>query len=444
MTSGSALGETLQDAVSHMLRTNPKVREVSFKRLARDQEVVKAKARYYPSLDLYMGKSLVERHRPTHYKVDSSQSTITLHQNVFEFFGTTYEVLRNKERVNSSAYELQAESEDIALQACRVYLDVLRKIELYDLAKENLTTHQQIYDQMKLRSQSGVDSKADLDQVVGRLALAQSNIAVTMANVADAKTDYLRVIGRMPEDLKRPDAVDVLIPKSQEEAEELAAKQRPRLKSAMADLRARKHQYRTAKSQFYPVIDLAVDYSWEDDVSEPGNVEEFRATGSISYNIFRGLWNQGRLKETKYLIAEANEILKNAMRETIQSIRLSWEAYKTARERVTHLEEYVNSTGLTVEAFGKQWMIGRRTMFDVLDTRAEYINAKSDLVEAVYDKMYSEYRILNGIGTLVHSLDLKWPAESRVEEAKVSGVDPGEKESAYMKALYKSINYPVD
>ena len=55
-------------------------------------------------------------------------------------------------------------------------------------------------------------------------------------------------------------------------------------------------------------------------------------------------------------------------------------------------------------------------MFDVLDTQAEYINAKSDLVTAQYDKTYSEYRVLSGMGNLVHTLGLEWPDESLVDE----------------------------
>jgi outer membrane protein, adhesin transport system len=54
-------------------------------------------------------------------------------------------------------------------------------------------------------------------------------------------------------------------------------------------------------------------------------------------------------------------------------------------------------------------------MFDLLDTQAEYITAKSSLVSARYDKMFAEYRVLSGMGKLVETLGLKWPEESRVE-----------------------------
>jgi len=91
-------------------------------------------------------------------------------------------------------------------------------------------------------------------------------------------------------------------------------------------------------------------------------------------------------------------------------------AYQSAQNRITFLQDYVKATGATAEAFSKQWNIGRRTMFDVLDIEAELINAKIDLVNAQYDKTYAQYRLLSGIGQLVHTLGLQWPEESTVKE----------------------------
>ena len=81
-------------------------------------------------------------------------------------------------------------------------------------------------------------------------------------------------------------------------------------------------------------------------------------------------------------------------------------------------------------AFQKQWNIGRRTMFDVLDIEAELINAKRDLVNANYDRMYSQYRVLTGLGQLVQTLGLKWPEESLVEKKKEEAPEETPKEEA--------------
>jgi adhesin transport system outer membrane protein len=419
--SGSAWGETLQGAVKHMLQTNPEIKAASYNRLARDQEVIQAQGGYYPTLDAYHSSGIDYQ---KDYLISGTEKTrpkstaISLRQNLFQFGVTDSEVSRLEARVRSQAYLLQGTSENLSLQASRVYLNVLRNLELHELAKENLLNHERIHDQMKLRSTSGVDRTADLDQVSGRLALAQSNMVVTQTNIEDAKTDYLALIGRLPEDLTKPSPVDADIPVSMEEAERLALKNYPIIKSAQADLEAREAQYEVARRINYPKLDAAVDYKWETDVQYPHRTEDFIATAIVSFNIFNGFRNKARIEETLQAVNEAKEILNNTKRQSVQSVRLSWEAYKTANDRVTYLEEYVKATGLTTEAFGKQWTIGRRTMFDVLDTQAEYINAKSDLVRAKFDKMYAEYRVLSGIGNMVKALRLQWPAETRLDYSK--------------------------
>jgi adhesin transport system outer membrane protein len=419
---GNLQAETLQDAVHYMLQTNPEIRAVSWNRLARDEEVKQAQSGYWPTLDISYSTGLINRDHPnddpTLPALDTHpESTIlSLRQNIFQGFQTKNEVKRQKYRVNSAAYRLQGTSENIALQTSQVYLNVLRQLEILDLAKENVTTHQRIFDQIKLRSESGLDRKADLDQVMGRLALAESDVVVTEANVADAKTDYQFTVGRMPEYLIEPYSVDSIMPASLNEAEQLAQANYPILKSAQSDVNAREAQNVVAKGNYYPKLDIAVDQKWQEDVDVDGYQEDLSAAAVVRFNIFNGWKDKARIAETRKLICEAREIRNNTQRQIVESIRLSWVAYQSSLSKITFLENYVKSTSITAESFSKQWNIGRRTMFDVLDIEAELINAKIDLVNAKYDKLYAQYRVLSGIGQLVHSLGLQWPLESQVEE----------------------------
>lgn len=412
--AGVAKGETLQDAVKFMLQSNPEVRAQSYNRLARDKEVRQAKAGYLPTIDVSVTAGLDRQHEPAFNTGWPASSTISVRQNVFRFFGTQAEVERQEARVRSQAYQLHGTTENKALLASKTYLDVLRNKELLELAQENLTNHRRILDQVKLRSESGVDRRADFDQVMGRTALAQSNVVAAQTNLADSATEYLAVIGHLPGELTRPEPIGAALPKSIEEAEQLAVKSNPTLKSAKADLEARHAQHEAAKSQLYPVLDVALDYKWQKDVDIVGRKEDFLATATVSFNIFNGGWNKARLGQTAYEIHEAEEISENTKRQTIQSIRLSWEANKAAKERLVFLGDYVKASGQTADAFSAQWNIGRRSMFDLLDTQAEYINAKASVVNAKYDKMYSEYRLLNGMSQLIPYLGLQLPAQSLV------------------------------
>ncbi len=410
-------GETISEAVDQVIQTNPRVRAQVHNRLARDQEVVQARAGYYPSLDVDAAAGFAEDSKPVDQSRDPYEATIGLRQNLFRGFADQGEIARQEARVKSSAYLLQGTSEDLALNASRVYINVLRKQELKNIADENLEIHLRIADQIRLRSDSGVGSQADTEQIQGRLALAQSNVVIAETNLLDAQTEYLAVVGHLPMDLTRPASPDSLMPDSLEDATLQAISANPILKSAMADLEARQQQYEVAKAPYYPILDIELDQHWEDDLDRIDSEREyFSALGRVRYNLFNGWRDQGRKAETLELVSEAREIKNNTERQVVESMRLSWMAYMSVLDRIDYLRNYITSSNATAEAYAKQFDIGKRSLLDVLDAEAEAINARVDLVDAEADGLYAQYRILNATGSLVEAFGLQWPEEALVDD----------------------------
>ena len=61
---GYAKAETLQDAVQHMLQTNPEIRAIGYNRLARDQEITQARSGYLPVIDVSYGAGIEDQSHP--------------------------------------------------------------------------------------------------------------------------------------------------------------------------------------------------------------------------------------------------------------------------------------------------------------------------------------------------------------------------------------------
>lgn len=404
-------GETLQDVVKSVLQNNPDITSVAYSRLARDQELKQAMADFFPTIDSSLSRGYVNQDNPYREHIRPGEANVSLRQNLFRGGASLSETNRQKARVASEAYRLQGVSENTTLLVCRVYLNYLRATEQNDLAKENVLMHERFFDQIKLRSEAGVDRGVDLEQITARLSLAKSNLVVTQANVENARTDYQAVVGYVPVNLVKPQPSFAEIPASMPEAEKIALENHPTLKSAKADLDARKHQHTTARALVYPKLDVSAGYTWSSEASGPlAGIDHyqdyFQANATLTFNIFNGFTNKARIKETLYLINEGEEIARKTEQQVIQSVRLSYEAYMADQRRIKMLEQYVASTGKTADAYISQWSIGRRTLFDVLDSSAEKITAKSDLINAQYDKMYDSYRVYNGLGRLVHTLGL--------------------------------------
>lgn len=416
--SAQSQGETISEAVDQVIQTNPQVQSQIHNRLARDQEVVQARAGYYPTLDGYLAGGYADYNKPIEDELDPFEAGFNLRQNVFRGFADQGEIARQRARVDSSAYLLQGTSEDLALATARVYINVLRKQELKEIADENLEIHLRIADQIKLRSDSGVSSQADTDQIQGRLALAQSNVVIADTNLQDAMTEYLAVVGHLPMDLTQPLPPNNKMFDSLEDATLAAMAANPILKSAAADLEARQQQYEVAKAPFYPILDIELDQRWDEDISVStvtGEREWFQALGRVRYNFFNGFRDQGRKAETLEQVSEAREIKNNTERQVVESMRLSWMAYMSVLDRIDYLRNYMKSSRATAIAYAKQFDIGKRTLLDVLDAEAEAVNARADLVDAESDGLFAQYRILAATAQLVDSFGLAWPEEALVE-----------------------------
>lgn len=415
-----ASAQTLQEAVHQIIATNPDVRSMAHSRLARDEEVRQARSGYFPSVNFEAGTGRDYVDKPFDDDLSPQQVKIGVRQNLFAGLSTMNEVDRQKARVQSEAFVVRSTADNTALKAVNVYLEVLKNQAIVELAQENLTLHQRIADQIRLRSESGVDRLADMDQIQSRLNLAQANVVVAEQNLFDAQTNYNAVIGNPPAQLSQPDSPAPLLPASRDEAESMALANHPQLKSAVADLEARRKQDEVAKSPFMPIIDLEADKVWEEDTYlsdyyDGDKREDLRIFLRLRYNLFNGWKDEARKSETTHLINEAQEIRNHTHRQVVESTRLSWQAHEAAKKKISYLRQRMQFAASTASAYTKQWNIGQRTLLDVLDAEAERIDSARQLVTAEHDGLYAQYRILNSIGRLIPALDLRWPTEGSID-----------------------------
>ncbi|WNO10366.1 TolC family outer membrane protein [Teredinibacter sp. KSP-S5-2] len=404
---------TLEQVIAHTLETNPELQAAKNEKLSRIYEVKQARAGYLPSLSLDAGVGHETRTAPAtdNQENDATRTELGLRasQTIFDGFSTHQEVQRQKARVESASFNEMATGEHLALKTAEAYLSVLRQAKLLDLARESLWEHQNIYDQMKLRKDTGVGSKADLDQIAARLALANSNMVVSQNNLIDAQSNFYRLVGLYPnlENMQKPDLLPV-IPKNREEALALAVDGHPTLKVAAADVKAAVAQHKASKSAYWPRLNLEVDKRWDENIGTiEGEDEDFVVALRMSFDIYQGGKNRSKAKQTAYLLEEAKDIRNLSRRQVVESMSLSWNAYDALNTQLQYLQQHKNAAQSTKEAYAKQFNIGKRTLLDLLNTETEVVESKRAYTNAEYDLLFASYRILNAAGKLVNALQPK-------------------------------------
>jgi adhesin transport system outer membrane protein len=412
-----ASATTLEQAIQQALNTNPDIRIETNELLSRGEDVEQAKAGYLPKIDITAGygyeRSDNSSTRSSGYDsrdLTRKEAAINLQQMLFDGYATDSEVERHMARQSSASYRVAGVSQNKALETIEAYLDVLQLQELSALSVENLDSHKRIFEQVDLRSKAGIGRSSDLEQVRGRRASADASRLSDLANLKDAESTYLSIVGDLPRDLVAVSSLKNRLPSTLDEAVAIALKEHPTLLSAQADVRATLAQKEAAENSFYPRFDLEVGSTWGEDQNGVAGVDkDLTAMVRMRYNLFSGGKDRARQRQTAHLINEAKEVRNRTYRQVVESLRLSWTAYKVTQAQLISLKQHLISSQNTRDAYIKQFNIGKRTLIDLLNTENEVFEAKRAYVKANKDSLYAEYRILVGMGRLLSQMSVGVP-----------------------------------
>lgn len=414
-SSGPSYAVNLNEAVEQAITTNPQVLEQLNIKLSRDYEIRQAKAGYLPSIDLLAGygsettdnrvnRELSDNHSRS---MNRQQATLILRQMIFDGYETSSEVARQEYRSESANYELINLSQEISVAAIAAYINVLRTQKLVNYAEENVKVHEKIHDQVELRASSGADNQGSLSQIKGRLNLAYSNLEAEKNNLKDALTEYEKVIGGSPEEVLEEASFELELPADYQTALDQALEYHPAIKAAQTDIEERRMQQNTSKSNYYPELELELGSGWADNQDGTrGHDNNHYAMLNVRYNIYQGGADKARVTKDAYLIQEAQSKLDTTRRSVIKAVEIAWSAYQSSNRRLGFLENYVDSTIKTRDAYEQQFRFGERTLLDLLNTENEIFTAQSENIKNEYENIIAKYRVLDAMGTLLNDLQM--------------------------------------
>lgn len=423
LTGGVAHATTLEQAIKQTLTSHPQVSASANSRYSADQDLRAAQGGYLPSLDVTAGTGWEQTDNTSTRAADDhrrnlhrSESSINLTQNIFNGFGTTSEVARQRATVDSRAWSVMDTSENTALAAIQSYLDVLMRQQMVTLAEQNLKNHERVFDQIKLRTEQGVGREADYEQAEARLSQAQNNLLTEQTNLEDSIATYRSIVGAEPLDLSLP--VKLKAPASLEAARKSMLDNSPLLKQADADIEATHQQYEAAKSKFYPNVNVEVGRRMDNNVDGTrGHDQEWQAMVRMRYNVYNGGTDQATLSSYAYKMREAKDVKNNALRQLNQELRLAWNAYQNAERQLPIAKNYAERSQTVRSAYQEQFSMGDRTLLDMLDSENEVFTAQRRYVELQFLEMFNTYRINARTGELLKLMKIQAPSAAQPVEA---------------------------
>lgn len=387
-----------------------------------------ATAGYKPQVDLTLGVGREWKDYPgatpagSQTEYTRTGGSVTLTQMLFDGMFTRNEVKRLGYAKLVRYYELLEASENISLEAVKAYADVARRSELVEEARANFLEHKLTYVKLEDRVRAGRDTRVDLSQAYGRLALAESNLLTEVSNLHDVSARYLRIMGEKP-----PTKIAALseglklqgIPASATEAMRIGLPNSPTINAAYENVRSSQSNIESRKAAYWPRVDFRIRDSWGRNVDGvDGSRRDQVAEVVLNYNLYRGGYDKARERQAVEYRFQARDLQEKACRDVRQTLAIAFQDVVKINEQLGYLQTHQLSTEKVMQGYREQFYANKdRTLLDLLDTQNELFEANRAYINARYDEVIAQARTLASMGKLTAALGVARPDQPGLKEA---------------------------
>lgn len=395
--SVNMIAMTLEDVSKDVFNTNPEIKErlEHYRDTKHDYEI--SKSGFLPKIDFTAtaGKERYKNAQDVKTKMYTNTYGATLNQNIFNGFSNYYDLQAQKNRVLSSELYLKEKSDEILLAITQYYLNSMKKYQQLIIEKENVESHKKTYEKVKERKEVGYSTISELWQAESRYVLSQSNLVSSELAYQDSLANFAKIYGKdIPAKTLIKPEFKLQLPNTIEEALKIAMTSNATVSTEIINQNVVKNQYRGSYSSFYPKIDFDLSATKSENVSgTQGTLESYAGTFKLYYNLFSGFADYQKTRKYLSSVNSQAATMENTRLKVTEKLRLAWDSYTLLTRQLEFLKQHVDLSRKTVDAYNEEFLLGRRTIIDLLGAESEYNSAKREMVGTEYDLLLAKYRV---------------------------------------------------
>jgi outer membrane protein len=417
--ASAARGEALPDALAKAYQSNPQLNAERARQRATDENVPQALAGYRPQIVASLsGGLLAVRNLLPDNTVQSANLKpwtigVTVTQTLFNGFKTANSVRVAELQVQAGREALRNVGQGVLLDAVTAYTNVLANQSLVVAQRSNVAFLRETLGITQKRLNAGDVTPTDTAQAEARLNRGLADLNAAEVNLAISQATYAQVIGNPPAELRPAETVDRYLPRSRDNATDLAFKSHPAVLAASFDVDVASTTIRVAESSLLPTITLqgnAGHSSQSDPTLGTFRTDQASILGQMTAPIYDGGVGASQTRQAKELAAQSRLVLDQVRNQARTAAVGAWVANEGAKIAVAASESEVRAATVALQGVSKEAQGGQRTTVDVLNSQQDLISAKARLIGAQRDRVIASYTLLSAIGKLdVKTLALNTP-----------------------------------
>jgi len=335
-----------------------------------------------------------------------SDAGFTLRQLIYDFGAAKADIARSKSLVDAERLRLADQAEDIALRTANAYFNLLEQAELIALIDQVVADDNNFAKLVTLNERQGNGTVADVNRIKSKVIEVEAVRTDITTALRTAEDEFFRLTKLDPSQVRRSSPALPRIPSSYELALEAAKHSNPSLLAWSASGASIDYQLASQKAQQLPRVDLQGDglvkhYIGNQAASQ--GIVDSRLMVMVSYKLFDGgtmAAQVDRIREDK----KANDFRTLDEKEGIElNLKRFYQALSANRAKQMSAVQGTATAQKANTLYLEQFKAGKRTVFEVLDSRMVVFTMQKNAVNGKYEQLRAAYGILRNVGTLVET-----------------------------------------
>ncbi|GIL38369.1 TolC family outer membrane protein [Roseiterribacter gracilis] len=415
LVSIPASAETLQEALAMSYARNPDLDSARALLRATDELVPQAQAGWRPTVTLSANAQRSYTNEilggdATHQRFrfwNSGQSVaVQIVQPLFRGGRTAAQISRASNSVQQQRQSLKATEQQVLLAAATSYLDVARDQAVLELNRNNESNLQRQLQASRDRFRVGEITRTDVSLSESRFSRATADKITAAGQLNASRATYQRVVGEFPKKIVQENFTFPL-PKSLEEAVELAETQNPNVLAAEYAERASRDNIDDINGSRLPQVNAVgtVSRNWAGNTGNPLSAPIARTDNATfgvqaTWQLYSGGLVSSQVRQAKQQTGQRLLELESQKRLARENAIRAWEGLQASRAAIVSRKTQVEAANLALEGTRQEALVGSKTVLDTLDAEQEALNAQTDLVRVQHDEQVAAFQLLAAIGRL--------------------------------------------
>lgn len=412
---------TLQNCLKIAVENNPEIRNSAIQISARTAELTNAFGNYLPTIS---ANSSYRRqlNNVQLYIVDgrivNSADAYSMNANaswsIFDGFNREATYTRAKKNLEGSELSTAQTEKDIILQVYRNYITVIRNYQVVETRKQNLELGKNELEQIQARYEAGIIP-------IGNVYSQEAELGQREIDLINAENDYntskaalMLTMGLNPLDDAQFEVSSLPNRVSEFQINEFkqsigtmngalarALKNRYDYKAAETQLDAAESNIKIAQSSYFPRLNANGGWNWaNNELSNFSTLGTYSVGFSIFVPIFTNFSINSQVQNAK-VNYEQREIdyfrLEQSIKSDIKNVFLN---LSTGEKQVEITEKSLKASQQNYDSVSERFKVGTANITDLSVANNQLINAKINLINAVYSYYLAQKEILYTIGEI--------------------------------------------